>query len=254
MSIPHFKEFLSDKQFPEWLTEEITTGGLGDELLREAKSNKQGLVRILHLIEWINIMQNCMKIVKELARQFGTVEILNHHNSSFKFRVLRHNKSIGFLFGLIEDKKDEFAISEYSASQTTLEQIFQMFAHMSYDDDNVHLVFKYNEEYENDLEIHKSTTIQSLYNKPQEVPIPGDNQEDPEVQNELAQEVEMQDMGGQNHDADVVLDTMNDRSAFTSGATHNLINNYNTAAIQLKEVDKDDDEPVIVEPIVLKPH
>jgi len=30
---------------------------------------------------------------------------------------------------------------------------------MSYDDDNVHLVFKFNEEYENDLEIHKSATI-----------------------------------------------------------------------------------------------
>ena len=40
-----------------------------------------------------------------------------------------------------------------------------MFAHMSYDDDDTHLVFKYNEEYENDLEIHKSTTIQSLYTK-----------------------------------------------------------------------------------------
>ena len=37
-----------------------------------------------------------------------------------------------------------------------------MFAHMSYDDDTMHLVFKYNEEYENDLEIHKSATIQGL--------------------------------------------------------------------------------------------
>ena len=33
---------------------------------------------------------------------------------------------------------------------------------MSYDDDTMHLVFKYNEEYENDLEIHKSATIQGL--------------------------------------------------------------------------------------------
>lgn len=65
--------------------------------------------------------------------------------------MLRHNKSIGYLFGLIETKKEEFAISEYSASQTTLEQIFQMFAHMSYEDENEHLVFKYDEEYENDL-------------------------------------------------------------------------------------------------------
>ena len=158
-----FKEYLTYKQMPDWLMNEICVGGLGDELLREAKSNKQGLVRIINLIEWIHVIQNILKIVKQLAIDFRTVEILNHHNSSYKFRVLRHNKSIGYLFGLMEDKKEEFAISEYSASQTTLEQIFQMFAHMSYDDDNVHLVFKYNEEYENDLEIHKSTTIQSLY-------------------------------------------------------------------------------------------
>jgi len=121
MSIPMFKEYLSHKQFPEWLTMEISTGGLGDELLREAKSNKQGMVRILHMIEWLHVIQNAIKIVKALAKDFGTVEILNHHNSSFKFRVLRHDKSIGFLFGLIETKKEEFAISEYSASQTTLE-------------------------------------------------------------------------------------------------------------------------------------
>ena len=116
MSIPVFKEYLNNKMFPEWLMEEISTGGLGDELLREAKSNKQGLVRILHFIEWLHIITNALKIVKELAINFGTVEILNHHNSSFKFRVLRKDKSIGFLFGLIEDKKESLAISEYSAS------------------------------------------------------------------------------------------------------------------------------------------
>ena len=99
MSIPVFKEYLNNKMFPEWLMEEICTGGLGDELLREAKSNKQGLVRILHFIEWLHIITNALKIVKELAVNFGTVEILNHHNSSFKFRVLRNDKTIGFLFG-----------------------------------------------------------------------------------------------------------------------------------------------------------
>jgi hypothetical protein len=117
------------------------------------------------------------------------VEILSHHNSSFKFRVLRHDKSIGFLFGLVEDLKEEFGISEYSASQTTLEQIFQMFAHMSYDDDNVHLVFRHNEEYENDLEIHKSTTIQSLYSKQ----IAQENGQDEEME---GMNVEMQNLAG----------------------------------------------------------
>lgn len=32
------------------------------------------------------------------------------------------------MFGLVEEKKDHFGIAEYSVSQTTLEQIFQMFA------------------------------------------------------------------------------------------------------------------------------
>lgn len=116
MSIPKFREYLSNKQFPDWLMMEISIGGLGDELIREAKSNKHGYVRVLHLIEWLHVIQNVLKIIKALAADFGTVEILNHHNSAFKFRVLRHNKSIGYLFGLLEDKKEEFAISEYSAS------------------------------------------------------------------------------------------------------------------------------------------
>jgi len=33
-------------------------------------------------------------------------------------------KSIGYIFGLIEEKKDYYGIAEYSVSQTTLEQIF----------------------------------------------------------------------------------------------------------------------------------
>ena len=123
------------------------------------------------------------------------MEILNHHNSSFKMRVLRHNKSIGFLFGLIETKKEEFGISEYSASQTTLEQIFQMFAHMSYDDENLHLVFKYNEEYENDLEIHKSTTIQSLYQA--RTPNGHRAAEEEQGENLRIEELEMEDLGSQ---------------------------------------------------------
>lgn len=40
MSISHFKDLLALKAFPEWLLNEICTGGLGDELLREAKSNR----------------------------------------------------------------------------------------------------------------------------------------------------------------------------------------------------------------------
>jgi hypothetical protein len=42
--------------------------------------------------------------------------------------VSRDNYSIGYLFGLFEDIKEQFFISEYSVSQTSLEQIFNNFA------------------------------------------------------------------------------------------------------------------------------
>ena len=91
-------------------------------------------MRILHFIEWLHVIQNAMKIVKQLAIDFTTVEILNHHNSSFKLRVLRHNKSIGFLFKLIEELKEEHQLEDYSVSQTTLEQIFQGFADLNFNE------------------------------------------------------------------------------------------------------------------------
>jgi len=42
--------------------------------------------------------------------------------------VDRNNKSIGFVFGVMEELKEQMHIVEYSATQTTLEQIFNMFA------------------------------------------------------------------------------------------------------------------------------
>ena len=52
---------------------------------------------------------------------FDQVEILEHCSDFYKFRVPRQDKTIGYLFGMIEDKKNDFMISEYSVSQTSLE-------------------------------------------------------------------------------------------------------------------------------------
>ena len=57
-----------------------------------------------------------MAIVKQLVEQFESVEILEHYNDYFKLRVPRGDKSIGFVFGMIEGRKEEFKISEYSVS------------------------------------------------------------------------------------------------------------------------------------------
>lgn len=63
--------------------------------------------------------------------------MLEHYNDYYKMRVPRGDKSIGFVFSLIESKKEVFNISEYSASQTTLEQIFQTFANLQIDAENL---------------------------------------------------------------------------------------------------------------------
>ena len=47
-----------------------------------------------------------------LVEQFG---------NSWKIKMDRENYSIGFLFGLMEDIKAKFEVSEYSISQTSLE-------------------------------------------------------------------------------------------------------------------------------------
>lgn len=59
---------------------------------------------------------------------FKKVEVLEHYNTTYLLKVSRDSFSIGYLFGMMEDCKNEYDISEYSVSQTTLEQIFNHFA------------------------------------------------------------------------------------------------------------------------------
>jgi len=47
--------------------------------------------------------------------------MLEHYNDYYKMRIPRIDKSIGYVFGMIETKRELFGISEYSVSQTTLE-------------------------------------------------------------------------------------------------------------------------------------
>ena len=51
-----------------------------------------------------------------LCEEFANVEILEHYSDYYKLRVPRGDKSIGFVFGMIEGRKEEFSISEYSVS------------------------------------------------------------------------------------------------------------------------------------------
>jgi len=52
---------------------------------------------------WLYIEDAGMNIVNRLTEQFPSVEILEHYNDYFKLRIPRGDKTIGYVFGFIED-------------------------------------------------------------------------------------------------------------------------------------------------------
>jgi hypothetical protein len=79
---------------------------------------KDDKVRALHAIT------NLMRCLYEMCGVYKTVDVLERYDNFMKVRVPRLDKSIGYVFGEIEGMKSKFDVSEYSVSQTTLEQIF----------------------------------------------------------------------------------------------------------------------------------
>lgn len=73
-------------------------------------------------------------VIESLCQDFVNVEVIEQYGSYMRLRVERHNKSIGFLFKLIEELKEEHQLEDYSVSQTTLEQIFQGFADLNFNE------------------------------------------------------------------------------------------------------------------------
>ena len=119
-----------------FLQSEVRLGGLGEDLVKEAsEEGNNGMVSYHNFLVWLYVEQAGMSIVNGLCEQFPSVEILEHYSDYYKLRIPRGDKSIGFVFGYIESCKEQFQISEYSVSQTTLEQIFQAFANLKIDDD-----------------------------------------------------------------------------------------------------------------------
>jgi hypothetical protein len=82
-------------------------------------------------ITCLNSYLTQVEIIKQFLIEFGKVEMLESYGEQyFKIRVPKGEKSIGFVFGLIERVKETgiAGIQEYSVGQTTLEMIFNYFA------------------------------------------------------------------------------------------------------------------------------
>ena len=76
----------------------------------------------LELLRFVHSFICIYRFVTEICEHFGNiVEKISVFGNSAKFRVDRHSKSIGFVFGLIQEIKVKFDISEFSVCQTSLE-------------------------------------------------------------------------------------------------------------------------------------
>jgi len=73
---------------------------------------------------------HAMEIGNKLADEFDEVRVPEWIGNFYKFRVdkTKPHHTIGFLFGVVQDIANKYKISQYSASQTSLNQIFQTFA------------------------------------------------------------------------------------------------------------------------------
>jgi len=111
----------------EIIYEQISAGGIGSDLFLEAEQNN-GTIRLQNLVNYVFTQQYGIKVVKLLGSQFEFVELIEQCSDFFKLRMSREDKTIGYLFGLMDDSKADFNIAEYSVNQTSLEQIFQSFA------------------------------------------------------------------------------------------------------------------------------
>lgn len=113
------------------LAEEITPDGIGSEFYNLEAQRIQ--IREEEFFQWVFTESKGNALIDFIETKFKQMDIIEHYNNSWKLKLSRDDYSIGFLFGMMEDVKEEYEVNEYQVSQTTLEQIFNNFAQMASD-------------------------------------------------------------------------------------------------------------------------
>lgn len=127
LSVAGCKAFLESEGKAE-LAAELDPNGSGAEFV-ELEQRGAAIVPE-EFFRWVFIETKGNALVDQLEARFSECAVIEHYNNSWKIKTSRDSYSIGFLFGMMEDIKPQFEVSEYQVSQTTLEQIFNNFAQM----------------------------------------------------------------------------------------------------------------------------
>ena len=128
----------------------LKTELFGRKILSEI--NLKGFVPFKKILFWIYYLKNVLGMVKLIKEYFNEIFCVDYDENSFVFNIKRYKtkeeKSIGFLFGLIEDNKIKFNIGPYYLRYSSLEQIFNKFAkdNENYLSDNNEINIEINQE------------------------------------------------------------------------------------------------------------
>lgn len=121
--VPEFLNRLHSKINPQI----IQKADLGCELYDDL--TQFGAVNVKQIIQWNNSVSYIYKIIEHLIQTFPEVEISEYWGNTYQLKIPKQdNVTIGYLFGLFDDIQSDCKISEYSISQTSMEQIFNNFA------------------------------------------------------------------------------------------------------------------------------
>jgi len=107
----------------------LKADGIGAEIYEEFSSRTNCSVK--KLLNWLFFTENVLNLCGKLLNYYAEISIAEFYENNYKLKLKPHengNTTIGFLFGLFDDYKTEFSVTEYGISQTSLEQIFNRFA------------------------------------------------------------------------------------------------------------------------------
>jgi ATP-binding cassette subfamily A (ABC1) protein 3 len=119
---------LFDKADRSELKVQLDPKGNAAHILTEI--NTKGSVKARMVANYLILQSRGVEIGEKLAEEFGEAKVPEHIGNFFKFRVdkIDEKQTIGFLFGLLQGVVEKYHITQYSASQTSLNQIFQTLA------------------------------------------------------------------------------------------------------------------------------
>ena len=126
---------------------QMKKGLFGTIILSEIDS--KGYIPFKKILLWIYYLKCVLSMIKIIKKYFNEIFCVGFDENNFLFNIKRYKtkgeKSIGFLFGLIEDNKNKYNIGPYYLRYSSLENIFNIFARINGDNNYIN--------YQKDIEI-----------------------------------------------------------------------------------------------------